>query len=45
MEKKLWENLGIPATPLRDRPWKEVRDYLIIIAALDREQAAQAQRR
>lgn len=39
MENRLWEKLGIPAEPLECRSWKEVRDYLTIIEAIDREQS------
>lgn len=42
MEMTLWKKLGIPGSPLGDRPWKEVRDYFIVINALDREEAQRA---
>jgi hypothetical protein len=39
-ENAFWDKLGIPAEPLGPRPWKEVRDYEVIVAALNREEAA-----
>ncbi len=45
VEREFWQQLGLTREALRDRPWREVEDYALIIQMIRREEAAQANRK
>jgi hypothetical protein len=45
MEREFWKELGLTREALRNRPWREVSDYALIIQLIRREENARASRR
>ena len=44
LEQQLWQRLGLRRDDLRNRPWREVEDYLLYIDLSAREERAQQRR-
>lgn len=41
----MWKQLGLTRADIASRPWREVDEYELIISMIQREEAAQANRR
>ena len=44
IEREFWKELGLTREALRDRPWREVQHYALIIQLIRREENARAAR-